>query len=102
MPFELIAMSPWVCSSSEPSGFTGGSCLDSKHILILLSSLVVIILIIRIAFYTESVYYCCDPYAGLPCAEISSRLRAFLVFSHKLPALLMIIDVYGNYRRLVL
>lgn len=95
-------MSPAVCYSSSPSAFTGGSCLDSKHILILIVSLVLMILLIRISYYTEDVYYCCDPYTDLPTAEISARSISFLVLRHHIPALLMIIDISGSNRILVL
>lgn len=103
MPLELIIMSPAVCSSSAPSGFTAGACLDSKHILVLLASAVLMVLLIRISFYTESVYYCCDPFINTPNADISStKSRFFLVLMQHIPAALMILDSSGKNRLSVL
>ena len=103
MPLELIIMSPAVCDSSAPNGFTAGACFDSKHVLVLLASVVLMVVLVRLSFYTESVFYCCDPFTCTPNADLSStRSRFFLVLMHHIPAAMMIIDSTGRSRLSIL
>lgn len=102
LPFELMTMSPIICDSSSPSEFTGGACYDTKHILILILSAVTLILILRITLLCESIYHSCNCFGNSPNAEISVRMRFLIIVGHHLPALLMIVDIYGTRRVVML
>ena len=58
--------------------------------------------IIRLAYICENVYFSCDPFTRFPTGEISARLRALVLFNHHAPPILMMLDVYGSRRTLVL
>lgn len=102
LPLELVLMSPFVCSNSEPSSFTNGACFDSKHVLIQIISVASMVAIIRISFLCEKTYFSCNPFAEIPTGEISPRLRALVLFGHHFTPVLMTLNVHGNSKALVL